>query len=216
VTHYDETKLLEAWRGGDAQAGAAIVERHFESVYNFFRSKVSAEVDDLVQQTFISCLEAREGFRGDCSFRTLLFGIARRRLYDHFREKRRMQALDFTTQSVRALDTSPTGVLVRRDNLTRLREALRDLPVDTQILLELHYWEGLSTQELARVLEVAEGTIKSRMFNARARLRALLAQRGVRVVESSLAALPTRVGPEPLHDAQGAYMRTQELGTATD
>lgn len=155
-----------------------IVERHFESVYKFFRSKVSGDVDDLVQQTFISCLEARESFRGDCSFRTLLFGIARRRLYDHFRERRRVKALDFTTTSVRALGTSPTGALMRRDDVTMLREALQELPVDSQMLLELHYWEGLSTAELAQVFEVSEGTIKSRQFHARARLKALLAERG--------------------------------------
>lgn len=174
----DETPLLEAWRAGDPQAGAAIVERHFQSVYNFFRSKVSGDVDDLVQQTFISCLEARAGFRGDCSFRTLLFGIARRRLYDHFRERGRVKALDFTTTSVRALGTSPTGALMRRDDALMLREALQELPVDSQMLLELHYWEGLSTQELASVFEVSEGTIKSRQFHARARLRALLVERG--------------------------------------
>jgi RNA polymerase sigma factor (sigma-70 family) len=191
VTPYDETKLLQAWRGGDAHAGAAIVERHFASVYKFFRSKLSGDVDDLVQQTFISCLETREGFRGECSFRTLLFGIARRRLYDHFRERARVKALDFTTTSVRALGTSPSGALLRRDNLTMLREALRELPVDSQMLLELSYWEALSTQELARVFEVSEGTIKSRLFNARGRLRALLAQRG-HVIGEPLPALTER------------------------
>jgi len=213
VTLPDETKLLEAWRAGDAQAGAAIVGRHFESVYKFFRSKLSGDVDDLVQQTFISCLEARASFRGECSFRTLLFGIARRRLYDHFRERRRGAELDFTTTSVRALGTSPSGALLRRDNLAMLREALRELPVDSQMLLELHYWEALSTEELAQVFEVAEGTIKSRMFQARARLRALLSQRGYLVVEPSpgpVEARPrarerrteTHVGPEPRHEVR--------------
>jgi RNA polymerase sigma factor (sigma-70 family) len=202
VTLYDEAKLLEAWRGGDAQAGAAIVERHFESVYKFFRSKVSGDVDDLVQQTFISCLEARDGFRGECSFRTLLFAIARRRLYDYFRERRRVKELDFTTTSVRALGTSPSGALLRRDNLAMLREALRELPVDSQMLLELQYWEEFSTQELAQVFEVAEGTIKSRLFYARARLRALLAERGYLMVEPSPDTTITDVGAEPARDVR--------------
>lgn len=199
MTPHDETQLLRAWRAGDARAGATIIEGHFESVYRFFRSKVSGEVDDLVQQTFISCLEARVDFRGDCSFRTLLFAIARRRLYDHFRERRRSRALDFTTTSVRALGTSPTGALMRRDDLTMLREALQELPTDSQMLLELHYWEGLSTQELARVFEVSEGTIKSRQFYARARLRALLAQRGY--VSSEPFSSVRGAAPSPAHES---------------
>jgi len=215
-TNLLDTNLLDAWRAGDALAGASIIERHFESVYKFFRSKVSRDVDDLVQQTFISCLEAREGFRGDCSFRTLLFGIARRRLYDHFRERRRFQALDFTTASVRALGTSPTGALMRRDDATMLREALQELPVDSQMLLELHYWEGLSTEELARVFEVSEGTIKSRQFHARARLRVLLAERGYGSLEPFPAARAGTQGRAREAATQGAHMRTQQLGSATD
>jgi RNA polymerase sigma factor (sigma-70 family) len=175
----DEATLLEAWQAGDRQAGAAIVERHFAALYRFFRSKVSGDVDDLVQQTFVSCLEARESFRGACSFRTLLFRIARRRLYDHYRSQRRTRELDFTTTSVRALGTSPSAALVRGSELSLLREALQELPVDAQTLLELHYWEGLSTQELAQVFDVSEGTIKSRQFTARVRLRELLTARGL-------------------------------------
>jgi RNA polymerase sigma-70 factor (ECF subfamily) len=200
VVDPDEALLLEAWRTGDRQAGAAIVERHFASLYRFFRSKVSGDVDDLVQQTLVSCLEARENFRGECSFRTLLFRIARRRLYDHYRNRQRERELDFTTTSVRALGTSPSAALLRGDELALLREALQELPVDAQTLLELHYWEELSTQELAQIFEVPEGTIKSRQFHARAQLRALLAVRGLE--------------PEALV-TQGANMRTQEAGSAT-
>jgi RNA polymerase sigma-70 factor (ECF subfamily) len=208
----DDKQLLDAWRGGDAHAGADLVERHFDSIYKFFRSKVNEDVDDLVQQTFISCLEAREGFRGDCSFRTLVFEIARRRLYDHFRLRQRDKALDFTTTSLCALGTSPSGALSRHDNLAMLREALRELPVDSQMLLELHYWEALSVRELAQVFEVSEGTIKSRLFHARARLRTLLGQRGCLTVELPPAPSPATMALAP----QGANIRTQELGSATD
>jgi RNA polymerase sigma factor (sigma-70 family) len=209
IAAVDEAALLEAWRAGDRRAGAAIVERHFDSLYQFFRSKTNGDVDDLVQQTFVSCLEARETFRGECSFRTLLFRIARRRLYDHYRALRRVRALDFTTTSVRALGTSPSGALVRRDEGALLRDALQELPVESQILLELHYWEGLSTEELALVFEVSVGTIKSRQFTARARLRALLSARGFGESGAGEGSAPSPV-------AQGAYMQTQRLGSATD
>lgn len=188
----DDAQLLAAWCAGDKQSGAVLVERHFASIYRFFRNKVAGDVDDLVQRTFVSCLEARPSFRGECSFRSLLFRIARRRLHDYFRERRRDAALDFTTTSLRALGTTPSAALSRKDLLQSLREVLADLPVDTQILLELRYSEGMSTEQLAEVFDVPEGTIKRRQFEARAQLRAALGTRGY-----------------------GAYMRTHLAGSAT-
>lgn len=175
----DDAALLDAWRTGDRQAGALLVERHFTALYRFFRNKVSSDIDDLVQQTLMGSLEARDSFRGEACFRTLLFRIARRRLYDHFRARRRLANIDFTISSVLALGTTPSAALQRRDMVSLVREALRELPVDDQMLIELRYWEDMTTEELARVFEVATGTIKSRQARARARLLDRLRERGV-------------------------------------
>lgn len=192
----EDSALIDAFRAGDKQAGAQLVERHFDALYRFFRNKIAGDVDDLVQQTFVSCMEARPSFRGECSFRTLLFQIARRRLYDHYRQKRQREDLDFTTTSVRALGTTPSVALQRQHDAAAVREALQELPVDDQTLLELSYWEELSTRELAQVFEVPEGTIKSRLFAARARLRALLHARGYAVSDDDLSPpAPVRESP---------------------
>ena len=183
----DDSALVDSFRAGDARAGTALVERHFDGLYRFFRSKVAGDVDDLVQQTFMSCLEARPNFRGECSFRTLLFRIARRRLHDHYRKQRRDRALDFTTTSVRALGTSPSAALQRSDAIAAVRAALQELPLETQTLLELSYWQDMSTAELAEVFEVPVGTIKSRQFAARAQLQVLLAARGYQLQEDALS-----------------------------
>lgn len=177
--HGDDAALLEAWRTGDRRAGTLLVERHFVALYRFFRSKVSSDIDDLVQQTVMGCLEARESFRGEACFRTLLFRIARRRLYDHFRARRRLAIIDFTISSVLALGTTPSAALQRRDMVSLVREALQELPVDDQMLIELRYWEDMSTEQLAEVFEVAVGTIKSRQSRARARLLDRLRELGV-------------------------------------
>jgi RNA polymerase sigma factor (sigma-70 family) len=193
VVDLDDSGLVASFRAGDPGAGTALVERHFDGLYRFFRSKVAGDVDDLVQQTFMSCLEARAGFRGECSFRTLLFRIARRRLHDHYRKKRRDQALDFTTTSVRALGTSPSAALQRSDAIAAVRAALQELSVDAQTLLELSYWQDMSTHELAEVFEVPVGTIKSRQFAARAALQALLSARGYELRDGALSV--RRAGP---------------------
>ncbi|MCA9708401.1 MAG: sigma-70 family RNA polymerase sigma factor, partial [Myxococcales bacterium] len=73
----DDEQLLARWRGGDAQAGAALFERYYEAIARFFVNKVGLDCGDLVQATFLGCLEGLERFRGEASFRTLLFAIAR-------------------------------------------------------------------------------------------------------------------------------------------
>ena len=85
----DEHALLEAWRAGDAAAGEALFERHFDAIYEFFASKLTIDVGDLVQRTFLGCVEARGRFRGECSFRTFLYAIARLELYGYFLSRHR-------------------------------------------------------------------------------------------------------------------------------
>lgn len=184
----DDGSLVRAFCAGERRAGAVLVERHFDALYQFFHSKVAGDVDDLVQQTFMSCLEARRSFRGECSFRTLLFRIARRRLYDHYRTKQRNRVLDFTTTSLCDLGTTPSVMLQRQGVIAVVREALQQLPLESQTLLELCYWQELSTRELAEVFEVPLGTIKSRLFAARAELATLVRARGYELQEGQLSA----------------------------
>jgi DNA-directed RNA polymerase specialized sigma24 family protein len=84
-----DQELLRAWRAGDREAGGTLFERHFAAIRRFFRNKVDHQVEDLVQRTFTACVEARDRFRGDSSFRTYLFAIAHNVLRDHIRRRRR-------------------------------------------------------------------------------------------------------------------------------
>lgn len=67
----------------------ALVQRHVQRLFRFFSNKVVAEAADLVQRTFMACVEQRDEFREDAAFRTFLFAIAKRRLYPHFEPNRR-------------------------------------------------------------------------------------------------------------------------------
>ena len=167
-------QLLDRWRAGDNQAGSHLVKRHFASLQRFFSSKVSSQHDDLIQQTFMACVESKDAFRGDASFRAYLFGLARFQLLTHYRKSYRDGRIDFTTSSVRDLGTSPTGELARREELKLLELALQQVPIDQQIALELTYTEGLAAPEVARVLGIPENTVYSRLRRAKAHLREAL------------------------------------------
>lgn len=164
----DDFELLDAWRGGDAAAGNALFERHFDGICRFFRNKVSEGVDDLIQRTFLACVESRDAFRGDASFRTYLFTLARNELYAHFKRVHRERGrIDPLEVSVHDLGPTPTGIVARRKEQRLLLQALRKIPVDHQIALELYYWEDMPAPALASVLGIPEGTVRTRLRRAK-------------------------------------------------
>jgi RNA polymerase sigma-70 factor (ECF subfamily) len=171
----DDLEQLAAWRAGDAAAGEALFERYFEPLCRFFRAKLGDDVQDLIQQTMLACLEGREQIRGD-SFRAYLFAIARRRLFDHLRAAYRAELASLGSQSLAHLGTSPSTHVGRNERHALLLAAMAELPLDFQITLELHYWEELSGAEIATVLEISENTVRSRLARAREQLREELAE----------------------------------------
>jgi len=164
-----DNELLGRWAAGCQAAGGMLIDRHFAAVHRFFRNKVRSEsdVEDLVQQTLLSCLDARARFRQDGSFRSFLLGIARLQLFSHYRSAQRSRDCDFGVTSLRDLGTSPSRRCIREEDERLLSRALVRLPLDVQIILELTYYEGLDGPEIARVLEVPLNTAYSRMRRAR-------------------------------------------------
>ena len=167
--------LVERWRAGERDAGEQLFERHFDSLYRFFQSKSSGDADELVQATLLACLRAKDQFRGASSFRAYLFSIARNMLYRYLRDRRRDERFDVTTTSVAEVITTPRSALARGEDHRALLAALRELSIEQQTLLELHYWEELDTLELGRIFDVPPGTIRIWLFRARGKLRERLA-----------------------------------------
>ncbi|MDQ3367772.1 MAG: sigma-70 family RNA polymerase sigma factor [Myxococcota bacterium] len=188
-TEPTDRALLDAWRGGDLTAGDALVSRHWASISRFCRTKLGDDAADLIAQVFLACVEGRDRIDGD-TIKAYLFAVARRRLADHFRKRARTPALDFAVSSLADLGPGPATALGDREQRALLQRGLARIPLDDQIALELAYGEGLSTRELAAVLEIAEPTVRSRLSRARARLRGVLDELGtpaeVALAESQL------------------------------
>lgn len=164
--------LLDAWCAGEKSAGNQLFQRHFDSIYSFFENKIQDDVDELVQATFLACVRSRDTFRRQCTFRTYIFTIARNELYRYLRRRKPAgRALDFGVTSLADLQTTPGTRVARHEDHERLLRALRTLPLEQQLLLELHYWEGMSAGELAEVFDIAQATARTRLFRARNSLR---------------------------------------------
>lgn len=164
--------LLEAWRGGGQAAGNQLFERHFRSIYRFFRSKLDdSTAEDLAQATFMACVDGKDRFREHSSFRTYAYAIARNQLYMHLRKRGRQdKVMEFDNVSAADLNAGPRTLIAAKEEHQLLMRALRRIPLEFQIVVELYYWEGLRTPDLARILDVPQGTVRSRLTRAREHL----------------------------------------------
>jgi RNA polymerase sigma factor (sigma-70 family) len=163
-------QLWEAWRSGDTEAGRELFARHFEAVYRFLFNKLGdAAVDDIVQQTFMACIESNSRFENRSSFRSFILGIANNKLYKHVRTTTR-QRIDGPPDSQRYQVSLAEAIAGAREQQLLLK-ALRALPLELQVLLELSYWEELTNREVADIVQIPVGTLKSRLRKARTQLQ---------------------------------------------
>lgn len=171
--------LLVSWRHGDASAGEVLFDRHYDTVRRFFRNKVpAAAIRDLVQETFLACVEACERFRHRSTFRTYLLGIAHHVMIDHLRAAPRRAGTELDLGEVILGELGPIGedaIAAKRARRVLLR-ALRSLRFPIQVVLELRYWESMSDTEIAEVLDEPLGTVKTRLRAGRLELEARIAE----------------------------------------
>lgn len=174
-TDATDDELLARWRAGDATAGQLLFARYLGAMYRYFRWKCPAEADDLVQATFCACLQARQRFRGDAAFRTYLFTIARHELYRALRARRRAAGPERAELALLAEPgVAPARRLAHDQEQRRLVALVHQLPHGSRTLLELRYWDGLAIAQLGRRFGASVVTIRSRLYRARKRLRALV------------------------------------------
>lgn len=177
IQSIDDTTLWQQWKTGpDTRAGALLCDRYAALLLRFFSHKVRSDLDaeDLTQKTF---LELVRSTATPITVKGYIFGIARFTLIRYIQRAQKTPGpLELDSQALAELDPGPglTTMVSQNAQRVRLVTALRRLPVDTQILLELHYWEELPGPEIAHVLQIPEGTVRSRLAHAKRRLNELL------------------------------------------
>lgn len=154
-------ELLERWGKGDREAGALLVERHFNALYAFLRSRAIGPVEDLMQQTLLACVEGRARFRGESSFRTYLLQIARYQLYADYRRAKSNGLVE--SDDVPAHESSVCSRLVRKQDERLLLRALKRLAPMFQVVLKLSYFDDLTGPQIAETLQIPEATVRSRL-----------------------------------------------------
>lgn len=170
-----DLELLENWRRGDRASGTELVQRYYQPIQRFFANKVAQRHDavDLTQETFRACVERKDHIRDEAAFRGYLFATALNvlRRYIGKKSKREREAADFA--ELRVSDYVPpslTSIMTRRREEMLLVCALRELPLEQQIVLELTIFDELPASEIAELLGIPEGTVRSRLRLGRKKL----------------------------------------------
>lgn len=173
-------ELLFGWRRGDSRMGAELYNRHKTVVTNLFRRNVQSKQDipDLVQHTFLECIIAKNDPEIKGTVRGYLLGIAFHTMTAFFRRARAAPTLGVAGEQETALasiEPDPEYLLTLGDEQRLVMKAIRRLAMEYQVIIELNYWEGVACDEIAELLSLPRGTVRSRLQRGRAALAKNLA-----------------------------------------
>ncbi len=168
-----DTDLLARWCAGDRAAGELLTRRHYAALHGFVRRKVDnpTVVEEIVQETLLGLVEGKHRIREGIKFRGFLNCIASRRVYRWFGERGRVESFEPDEMSVSQVATT-LGLLHRDGKL--LYQALRELPAEEQLALELYNWEQLSAPEIAEITGATLPQVKHRLRRGKEKLEVLV------------------------------------------
>ena len=184
-----DTALVQRAQANDRAAFNEIVLRYKSKVFNFVHRMIPSvqDAEDLTQETFVRAYTSIRSFQSRASLNTWLFRIATNLCIDYSRRTRKSQGMvtslsqetdDEESERERDIpdhDYDPQRLLLNKELGTQLDRALRDLPDKLRTVVLLYDVEGLPYDEIAAIAGCPLGTVKSRLFNARAALRDKLA-----------------------------------------
>lgn len=167
-----DLELLERWRSGERRAGDELFSRHFKGIRSYFFLKFPNEHEDLIQETFSRMVENRDRFRGESTFKTYLFRIAGYVGAEHLRRRYKLgDAFSPATSSLADVTRRrQSSILAGREDRRLLLDALWNLPIEQQDLIQLYYWQDLTANQVGEILDIPVPTVRGRLRLAIGRL----------------------------------------------
>jgi RNA polymerase sigma-70 factor (ECF subfamily) len=177
-----DRRLLERFRGGDREAFAELVARYQRPVYNaaWWITRSADDANDVAQDVFLKVAEHLDDY--DPRFRPFswIYRIAVNEALNLVRRHGRSDPLDDEADADDDGDGDPARIASDGEIARRLQDALMRLPAHDRAVITLRHFAELSYREIADALDLDEKTVKSRLFEARSRLKLRLADLGVR------------------------------------
>jgi RNA polymerase sigma-70 factor, ECF subfamily len=176
----DDVQLLRRIGQGDEDAMAAFYREHGQVVLAQVLLVTGERVlaEEIVQDTMLAVWRGAGSFRGESSVRSWVIAIARRQTRDRLRRRRLRVVDDAFLADQPSSGPGPEATALDRADLAEVMGAIRELAASHREVLGLVFGSGLSLPEVAGVLEIPVGTVKSRLTAARAALGRILNEKG--------------------------------------
>ena len=173
---HSEQDLINTVLNGDLQAFEVVVRRYSDRMYRFILKYIAdrATAEDLTQETFISAFQTLDRFNFQAKFSTWLFGIALNKIRNYYNrapEARYRFVSDEWLQNFTSQGCSPPDAVERKNTIQAVQRMIDQLPDDMREILILAAMEGCSYEEIARIVDMPVGTVKSKLFRAREQIR---------------------------------------------
>ena len=178
----DDRQLVAQAQGGDPEAFSQLVERHQTMVYRLALGKTGSpqDAEEVTQTAFLKAWQGLRTFQGKAAFSTWLYRLTANAAVDLLR-RRREPALSLDDPDLPPIPDqapSPEELSMAAERRRLLWQAIDQLPESHRLPLVLRELEGLSYREIARALDLEEGTVKSRLARGRLMLRQQLLESG--------------------------------------
>jgi RNA polymerase sigma-70 factor, ECF subfamily len=170
---------LDACRSGSTKAIVGLYDLHHQRVRRLARRLLGDDgaAEDVVQEVFVAIPKAMRAYRGDADLVSFLLGVTVKKSRGHLRlAMRRRRLLERYAVETPAGPRDPEQDLARKELALALTHAMDSLSVAHREAFVLCEVEGMSRVDAAGVLEIPEGTVRTRLFHARAQLRVLLGE----------------------------------------
>jgi RNA polymerase sigma factor (sigma-70 family) len=183
----DEPELVNRARRGDLQAYDELVRRYQERIYAtvYHMTSNHEDANDLAQEAFIKGFQALKTFKGGSSFYTWVYRIAVNKTINFHKQRRNrshmsLNDLDFNAEHDPDLvalvsDKTPRREAGLSELQEKLNEAMQTLSEAHRLVVTLHDVQGMSHEEIAKIMDCNVGTVRSRLFYARQQLQGQLA-----------------------------------------
>lgn len=175
-TSVPDKALMQAMAAGQASALDELYTRYGSAVYSFLRARLDdrSSAEEVLQDVMLAAWRGASGFRGESKVLTWLLTIARNRAINVLRRNRPMLVPFNDALETPGDDTGPLEHIVRQNERRNVRDTLAALPTAQREVLTLVFFHHLTESEVADVLDIPVGTVKSRLHRGKTALRRLL------------------------------------------
>ncbi|MCL2095517.1 MAG: sigma-70 family RNA polymerase sigma factor [Oscillospiraceae bacterium] len=177
----DDAVIIEKVLSGDVNSFEIIVKKYEKMIYNlaFTKTRSRENALDISQECFLRAYKMLRSYRTDSAFSTWIYRICQNLIFDFYRKEKKIKTVSLSgygedeEKETEIADTSgePSENIIRAERIEKIREIINALPDDLREIIILRDFRDISYADIAEMLDIEIGTVKSRLNRAREKLK---------------------------------------------